>query len=96
MIQLYCHGHHGTRGDELCSSCRQLFEYASARTKACKFGEDKPVCVKCPIHCYKPGMRKSIREVMRWSGPRMLWSHPYLALRHLVDSKKPYPSSNFQ
>ena len=29
-----------------------------------------------------------MREVMRFAGPRMLWRHPYLAIRHLIDEKK--------
>lgn len=27
-------------------------------------------------------MREQIRTVMRWSGPRMLFVHPVLAVRH--------------
>jgi hypothetical protein len=26
-----------------------------------------------------------MRAVMRFAGPRMLWRHPYLAIRHLLD-----------
>jgi hypothetical protein len=35
--------------------------------------------------CYTPDMRERIRAVMRFSGPRMLLHHPWLALMHLVD-----------
>ena len=28
MIKQYCHGKHGTRGEELCEECRALTEYA--------------------------------------------------------------------
>jgi hypothetical protein len=35
-------------------------------------------------------MRERIREVMRYSGPRMLLSHPLMAIRHLIDGlRKP-------
>ena len=35
-------------------------------------------------------MRARIREVMRYAGPRMLLSHPLMALRHLLDGlRKP-------
>jgi len=33
-------------------------------------------------------MREKIREVMRFSGPRMLFHHPIAAIRHVVESKK--------
>ena len=67
----------------------ELWQYASSRLDKCTFGEQKPVCVKCPIHCYKPDMREKVRAVMKYSGPRMLWYHPYLACMHLfVDSKR--------
>jgi hypothetical protein len=88
MLRLYCHRRHGTSGEDLCLGCREILDYVSGRTKACRFGEDKPACGKCPIQCYAPPMRSSVREVMRYSGPRMLWRHPYLALRHLADARK--------
>ncbi|MCS2716230.1 nitrous oxide-stimulated promoter family protein [Bacteroides thetaiotaomicron] len=43
----------------------------------------KSSCKKCPVHCYKPAMRKRMREVMRFSGPRMLFYAPLEAIRHL-------------
>ena len=30
-------------------------------------------------------MREQIRTVMRWSGPRMLFVHPVLAVRHMKE-----------
>ena len=35
-------------------------------------------------HCYKPEMRERIRQVMRYSGPRMITKHPVAAIRHLL------------
>ena len=32
----------------------------------------------------KPEMRRQIRMVMRYSGPRMLFRHPVLSLQHLI------------
>ena len=87
MIRLYCRRRHGTGAAGLCPGCWELLEYASARLRACRFGEGKPACSKCPIHCYKPDMRERVRAVMRWSGPRMLWRHPALAIRHLAASR---------
>lgn len=86
MIRLYCRAHHG--GRHLCAECRTLREYASGRLSMCPFGNDKPTCVDCPVHCYAPAMRERIREVMRFAGPRMLWRHPVLAVRHLLDGRR--------
>ncbi|GAB6009111.1 nitrous oxide-stimulated promoter family protein [Dysgonomonas reticulitermitis] len=39
---------------------------------------------KCPVHCYTPAMKIKIKEVMRYSGPRMFRHNPFLAIAHLV------------
>ena len=85
MIGMYCRHYHSSNG-MFCEECNHLNAYALKRVECCKFGKDKPVCAKCTIHCYKSDMREKIREVMRFSGPRMLFSHPVLALRHIIDS----------
>lgn len=83
MIGIYCRDVHGSPRNQLCPECQELQKYAEGSIEKCKFGEDKPVCSKCPVHCYKPAMREKIRSVMKHSGPRMLWKSPFLALRHL-------------
>ena len=87
MIELYCHGHHGTRGHALCPDCEALRSYADARVDHCPHMETKTFCSACKTHCYKPQMREAIRQVMRWSGPR-IFHHPVLAIRHLIETKK--------
>ncbi|MFB2831137.1 nitrous oxide-stimulated promoter family protein [Aeromonas jandaei] len=58
----------------------------------CRYGHGhKPACANCNIHCYAPAMRKQIQLVMRWSGPRMLLRHPWLAIRHLLDGWRKAP-----
>ena len=69
----------------LCPQCQALLDYAHKRLEHCKFGENKPSCTRCPVHCYKPAMREQIRQVMRYSGPRMLLHDPIMAIRHLWD-----------
>jgi len=88
MIQLYCKGNHGRKHGELCDGCRALSDYANARTEHCPHMESKTFCSNCRTHCYKPAMREEIRKVMRWSGPRMLFRHPVLAVRHVIETKK--------
>ena len=86
MIRLYCRKKHGQ--NELCPECAQLLQYASDRSDRCPFMETKTFCSNCRVHCYKAEMREKIRIVMRFSGPRMLFHHPVLALRHLIEDQK--------
>lgn len=89
MIRMYCRAFHG--GRSLCESCGALREYAFTRLSRCPFGEEKPPCANCPIHCYRSSYREQMREVMRFSGPRMLFHHPLLAIFHLFRGRKPAP-----
>lgn len=82
MIRLYCRRHLGV--ETLPDQYADLIAYAHKRLELCKFGNSKPTCRKCPIHCYAPARRELMRTVMRWSGPRMLFYHPIAALRHLL------------
>ena len=85
MIVLYCRKNHGSK-EGVCKECRELLEYAKARSEKCPFMEQKSFCSNCRVHCYKPAMRERIRQVMRFSGPRMLFYHPLLALWHVGSS----------
>lgn len=86
MVGLYCHKKHGARKG-ICRDCQDLLDYAYKRLDNCCFGNDKPTCEKCPVHCYKPDMRGRVKEVMRFSGPRMLFVHPLDAVRHMLKNK---------
>ncbi|MBI5240087.1 MAG: nitrous oxide-stimulated promoter family protein [Elusimicrobia bacterium] len=90
MIGIYCRAKHG--GMDLCAECSDLLVYAANRLEHCGFGGDKPPCKDCPAHCYAPHRRARIQEVMRYAGPRLLKSHPYLALRHALDGLRRTPS----
>jgi hypothetical protein len=87
MISLYCKKKHGKHGG-LCPECAALNEYAQMRSDKCPFMETKTFCSNCKVHCYKPEMREKIREIMRFSGPRMIFYHPVMAIRHLIESKR--------
>jgi len=71
---------------------QQLFDYASKRLDRCAYGEQKPACKHCPIHCYQPAKREEMKQIMRWGGPRMLFHHPILTVLHLIDDRRPVPS----
>ncbi len=87
MIQLYCRKKHSSAGNELCSDCDAVNNYAQQRLDNCPFGDDKGACEACAIHCYKKDMREKIREIMRFSGPRMLIYHPFDFIIHYVKDK---------
>jgi len=94
MIRRYCGKNHGTGridADQLCPECRELLIYARNRLENCPFQEGKTTCGKCKIHCYKPTMRRKIREIMRRIGPRMLLTNPLLGIRHMIDGLRKKP-----
>lgn len=91
MVLCYCQDLHHTLGKALCPDCEALLSYASVRLDRCRFGEMKPTCAKCPVHCYAPDRREQVRTVMRYAGPRMLWRHPILCLFHWLDSFRRAP-----
>jgi predicted amidophosphoribosyltransferase len=84
MIMLYCRKLHGA-SHGICLDCEELLDYAMRRLDSCRFQESKTTCAKCRVHCYKPSMREKIRQVMRYSGPKMIYYHPFLALVHFFD-----------
>lgn len=86
MIALYCRKKHG--GKTFCPECAALDAYARSRSDHCRFMQTKTFCSNCKVHCYKKDMRERIRLVMRFSGPRMIFYHPVMAIRHLILSKK--------
>ncbi len=100
MISLYCRKKHGGkkcggflkghRADTsvLCAECAELDRYARQQIDRCPFMETKTFCSNCKVHCYRPEMREKIREVMKFSGPRMLFHHPIMAIRHVLTSKR--------
>ena len=79
---------HKTKRDQLCTQCAELTEYARQGSEKCPFMENKTFCSNCRVHCYKPDMREKIRAVMRFSGPRMIFSHPITAVSHVIEPKK--------
>lgn len=82
MINIYCRKKHNLK-DGLCDECKELLDYAHKRLTLCKFGDEKTTCSKCPIHCYKKDMKLKVKEVMRFSGPRLIIYNPIELIRHM-------------
>jgi hypothetical protein len=87
MIALNCRLHHNTEV-VLCEECKRLEEYAHKRLLKCTFGNRKPACKQCPVHCYAKAEREQMRELMKKTGPKMLFHHPVYALEHLWDNTR--------
>jgi hypothetical protein len=85
MTAIYCKDLHGNQAGGLCGACSELMRYSEERLAKCPYGQEKPACAKCPIHCYKKEKRELVREVMRYAGPRMPMRHPWRALTHVFD-----------
>lgn len=67
---------------------KELKEYVEFRLSKCPFGDNKTFCSNCKIHCYKKDMQIKIKNVMRYSGPRMLLYHPVIAIKHVKETLK--------
>jgi hypothetical protein len=81
MITIYCKNRHNN-GNGLCTDCSSLLEYANKRIDYCQFNPKKPACNSCTVHCYSEARREKVKEIMRYSGPKMPLRHPYLSLLH--------------
>jgi hypothetical protein len=49
------------------------------------------------VHCYQPVMKEKVKTIMRFSGPRLIYKSPVLALHHIFDGrKKPLTLNEFK
>ena len=90
MVRIHCRDHYAS-ANGICRECRQLLDYANVRLDRCRFGAEKPTCANCPVHCYQPARREQVRVMMRYAGPRMIWEHPVMSLRHWLDGFRRVP-----
>lgn len=84
FVEVYCAGRHGETaravqelpaglgGRSLCAECVKFMQYAVARRLKCPLEEEKPTCKRCRIHCYAPQQREMIREIMAYSGKKLI------------------------
>ena len=66
----------------LCRACRELLAHAFVKRSMCPL-DPKPACKHCPEHCYHPLYRQRIREVMKYSGRKLVLSGRIHYLWHL-------------
>lgn len=58
---------------ELCTPCGKLLAHAFVKRAHCPYSP-KPACKHCQTHCYQPDYREQIRQVMRFSGRKLVLS----------------------
>lgn len=61
----------GKKELKLCVECSKLLNHGIAKLMLCPY-DPKPMCKKCETHCYAPGYREKVREVMRFSGSYLI------------------------
>jgi len=70
------------RPPRLCTACNKLLLHALVKRARCPF-DPKPACKHCPRHCYQPHYRRQIRQVMSYSGRRLVMTGRLHYLLHL-------------
>jgi hypothetical protein len=61
------------KGPELCEECTRLLRHAIVMRALCPL-DPKPKCRKCPQHCYRPRYKDEMETVMKYVGPRLMFS----------------------
>jgi hypothetical protein len=67
----------------LCRECAEVLEHALEKRRICPL-KPKPSCRNCHIHCYGKDYRARIREIMAFSGRRMILRGRLDYLRHYL------------
>ncbi|NLC65713.1 MAG: nitrous oxide-stimulated promoter family protein [Clostridium sp.] len=86
MIEINCKHKHLYNGS-LCQECEKIKNYANMKIDKCPHMESKTFCSQCKTHCYDKLHRDKIREIMKYSGPRIIIFHPVATVKHIISSK---------
>ncbi|WP_026362275.1 nitrous oxide-stimulated promoter family protein [Geopsychrobacter electrodiphilus] len=94
FTRVYCADHHAARERDVvvpgiastakghyCTECADFLSYAIDRRRCCPL-DPKPSCRHCTIHCYRPGHRDKVREIMRYSGKVLIMRGRFDLLWH--------------
>jgi len=83
FTEVWCSDHHhadrhpfslpnGKKPLKLCAGCSAFMDYAVKKRLNCPLEAEKPNCKRCRIHCYGPEQRTLVKQIMAWSGRRMI------------------------
>ena len=59
------------KGVSLCADCGELIAYALLKRKKCPL-DPKPTCKHCHIQCYSNEHRNKMKQIMAFSGRKMI------------------------
>ena len=68
---------------QLCPECQKLLAHALVKRTTCPM-DPKPTCKHCTKHCYHPRYRQQTREVMKYSGRKLVMRGRIDYLIHLL------------
>lgn len=81
-------GVYGRRAPRLCAECAEHLGYAEKRRAFCP-KDPKPFCSYCDTHCYSAEESEWQRQMMRFAGPRALFSRYAIpAVRHALEGRR--------
>ncbi|MGI6787136.1 MAG: nitrous oxide-stimulated promoter family protein [Acholeplasmataceae bacterium] len=86
MLKIYCKKKHSST--KLCTECVEIQQYAHLKIEKCPFISDKPFCAFCKVQCYQKDMKEKIREIMKFSGPKMIFRAPIQSFKHIMQMIK--------
>ena len=84
FVEVYCAGKHEMSAKQsfllpedlgerqMCADCAGFMAYAVARRLKCPLEAEKPTCKHCRIHCYNKPQLAKVREIMSYSGRRLM------------------------
>ena len=84
FVEVYCAGKHrdaecstvalpaGLGERILCPECASFLEYAITKRLRCPLEAEKPTCKHCRIHCYDKPRREKVRQIMSYSGRKLM------------------------
>lgn len=84
FVEVYCIGKHGGLDKQpfslpenlgerrMCAECARFMAYAVARRLKCPLEAEKPSCKHCRIHCYAKPQLAKVKEIMEYSGKKLM------------------------
>lgn len=86
FVEVYCAGKHTDMEKQpfhlpehlgqrrMCAECAMFMAYAVARRLKCPLEAEKPSCKHCRIHCYAKPQLEKVKEIMAYSGKKLMLS----------------------
>lgn len=84
FVEVYCTSRHssvehltvtlpeGLGSRVICPECAGFLEYAIIKRVKCPLVDEKPSCKHCRVHCYDKPRREKVKEIMSYSGRRLM------------------------